>query len=126
MANEPFNERKEFGIKFQSDDAWIEVSRSHYSASDNSLLPIEEKSKTNLAYETGTPHLVNFIESLRSRKDTIAPIEAGHRSGSLGILGNIVTNLNRPLDWDPVSQKFVNDSEADKLLHREYREGYKL
>jgi predicted dehydrogenase len=126
MANEPFNERKEFGIKFQSDDAWIEVSRSHYSASDNSLLPVVEKSKTVLAYETGTPHLVNFIDSLRSRKDTIAPIEAGHRSGSLGILGNIVTKLNRPLDWDPVNQKFVNDTEADTYLHREYRKGYIL
>jgi predicted dehydrogenase len=127
VANEPYNESKGFGVKFQSDDAWIEVSRSGYAASDDSLMPeAEGGAAAGVAYETGTPHLENFIESVRSRKDTIAPVEAGHRSGSLGILGNIATNLNRPLNWDPVNQQFVDDAEADTHLQRQYSEGYKL
>lgn len=127
VANEPYNESKGFGVKFQSDDAWIEVSRGGYAASDASLLPTAEGGAAEgLAYESGTQHLVNFIDSVRSRKDTIAPVEAGHRSGSLGILGNIATTLNRPLDWDPENQKFVSDAEADTYLHRQYREGYQL
>jgi predicted dehydrogenase len=127
VANEPYNDSKGFGVKFQSDDAWIEVSRGSYSASDESLMPAAEGgAAAGVAYETGTPHLENFIASVRSRKDTIAPVEAGHRSGSLGILGNIATTLNRPLDWDPVNQQFVADTEADTHLHRQYREGYQI
>lgn len=127
VANEPFTEDRVFGVKFWSDDAWIEVSRQHYSASDDSLLPaIDETSDASVAYETGTAHLINFIEAMKSRSNPIAPVNAGHRSGTLGILGNIATDLQRPLNWDPVNERFVNDAEADTFLHREYRPGYSL
>jgi predicted dehydrogenase len=125
VANEPFTEDKNFGVKFWSDDAWVEVSRQHYAASDPSLLPPEkEETEADVPYETGTAHHTNFIDALKSRIDPIAPVNAGHRSGSLGILGNIATDLKRPLQWDPVSERFVNDTEADKFLTREYRTGY--
>ncbi|MFW5758987.1 MAG: Gfo/Idh/MocA family protein [Bacteroidota bacterium] len=127
LLNAPFTEDEGFGVKFWSGDQWVEVSRKHYAASDDSLMPPEPEEKdANVPYETGTPHLVNFIECLRSRKDPIAPVNAGHRSGSLGILANIATELKRPLNWDPVNEVFVNDSEAAKHLNREYREGYSL
>jgi predicted dehydrogenase len=127
VANEPFTEDKNFGVKFWSDDAWVEVSRQHYAASDDSLLPpAQEEGDGTVPYETSTAHYTNFIDCLRSRKDPIAPVNAGHRSGSLGILGNIATNLARPLDWDPVNEKFVNDADADRQLTREYRPGYSL
>jgi len=127
VANEPFTEDENFGVKFWSDDAWVEVSRQHYAASDPSLLPPEkEEAEADVPYETGTAHHVNFIEALRARKDPIAPVNAGHRSGSLGILGNIATNLQRPLKWDPVNERFVGDAQADLQLTREYRAGYSL
>ena len=34
--------------------------------------------------------------------------------------------LGRPLKWNPIVQKFMDDPEANKKLHYEYREGYKL
>jgi predicted dehydrogenase len=127
VANEPFTEDRGFGVKFWSDDAWIEVSRGHYTASDDSLLPpAQEEVDGTVPYETSTAHYTNFIDCLRSRKDPIAPVNAGHRSGSLGILGNIATDLQRPLNWDPVNERFVDDSEANTFLTREYREGYSL
>lgn len=125
MVNEPYNEAQSFGVKFWGDDAWIDVRRGHYEASDDSLMPPpKEDTGADVPYETGTPHMVDFIESIRQQKDPIAPIEAGYRTASLGILGNIATDLQRPLNWDPVKQDFVDDSEAAKCLHREYREGY--
>ncbi len=127
VENAPFSENRGFGVKFYGDDAWVEVSRSHYSASDDSLLPPPlEEADGKVPYETSTAHYTNFIECLRSRKDPIAPVNAGHRSGSLGILGNIATNLARPLRWDPVNERFVSDSEADLQLTRQYRPGFSL
>jgi predicted dehydrogenase len=127
VANEPFSEDKNFGVKFWSDDAWLEVSRQHFAASDESLLPVvDEEKDPDMAYETGVPHLVNFIESIRTRRNPAASVETGHRSATVGNLGNIAFNLGRKLRWDPVNETFVGDSEAEKMLHREYRTGYSL
>jgi hypothetical protein len=30
------------------------------------------------------------------------------------------------VQWNPAEEVFVNDTEAGKMLHREYREGYSL
>jgi len=130
MANEPFTEDENFGVRFQSDDAWIEVHRGEFRASDDELMPPAEpevdENEEEEEHETASPHLLDFIGSVRSRRDPIAPIEAGHRSGTIGILGNIATVLDRPLNWNPEQQRFVDDSEADTHLHREYRDGYSL
>ena len=126
MANEPFTEDENFGVKFWGEEAWIEVSRQHFAASEDELLPAEDHDSDDAAYETGTPHLNDFIDSLRQRRSPIAPVEVGHRTGSVGILGNIATTLQRPLQWDPDNESFVNDPEAGQLLHRSYRSGYSL
>lgn len=127
VSNEPFTEDKTYGVKLWSDDAWIELIRGSYVASDDSLLPPkEQEAEEGVAYETAGGHLENFIQSIRSRKDPIVPVETGHRSGTLGNLANIAININRPVNWDPVNQKFVNDAHAEKYFHREYREGYSL
>ncbi|MDD2938918.1 MAG: Gfo/Idh/MocA family oxidoreductase, partial [Proteiniphilum sp.] len=79
MTEEPFNEAQTKGVKFWGDKGWIEVSREHYLASDDSLLPPVAE-KTEGAYETKIPHLENFINSLKSKSDPVVPVEIGHRS----------------------------------------------
>ena len=85
-----------------------------------------EDENKGLLYESGTFHLVNFIDSVRSRKDPIANVETGQRTCATCILGNIAHELQRPVEWDPKKQYFVNDPDAEKYFHREYREGYRL
>ncbi len=127
MTEEPFNEAGSRGVKFVGEDGWIEVSRGHYEASDPSLMPVEAKERDETVdYETGIPHLVDFIESMRSRKDPIAPVEVGHRTCTTCTLGNIAYELGRPVEWDPAREYFVNDAEAEKFYHRDYRAGYKI
>ena len=127
MANQPYDEGKSRGIKFWGDDGWIEISRGNYNASDRQLLPPEPGQENGeVPYERGIAHIENYIASLRSRTDPIAPVEVGHRSCTVGTLGNIATFLNRPVDWDPVAERFVNDPEAEKYFHRDYRSGYVL
>ena len=126
MANEPFTEDENFGVRFQSDDAWIEVHRGQFRASDDSLMPPEDEDVDAEEYETASPHLVDFLDAVRNRRDPIAPVEVGHRSNSVGVLGNIATFVDRPLRWDPDAERFIDDPEADEYIHREYRNGYSL
>lgn len=42
------------------------------------------------------------------------------------MLGNIAARLQKKLLWDGAKFEFANDKEANKLLHREYRQGWSL
>lgn len=63
-------------------------------------------------------HFENFEDCIRTRALPIMHMEAGHRVASLCILGNIAFQLGRNLNWDAKEEKFVNDSEANRLLSR--------
>ncbi len=71
-------------------------------------------------------HYANFIKAVRSRKteDQNGPVETAHLSSALAHLGNISYRLGRQLQFDPATEKFVGDSEADAMLTRNYRKPY--
>lgn len=112
------------GVRFYGENGWIEVGRGRFTASDPKFnMKVEEDS---IPYEARAGHHRVFIESIKSRIDPNVPVEVGHSSCTVCNLGNIARELGRPLVWNPVVQKFMHDEEAGKLLHYEYREGYKL
>ena len=67
MTSEPFDEAHTKGVKFTGDQGWLEVSRGHFKASDDSLLPPKtaEASDDQTPYETKIPHQINFIEAVK-------------------------------------------------------------
>ncbi|MGA2499104.1 MAG: Gfo/Idh/MocA family oxidoreductase [Tepidisphaeraceae bacterium] len=42
------------------------------------------------------------------------------------LLGNVALLAQKPIQWDGVNLKITNDEAANKLLHREYRQGWSL
>lgn len=66
-------------------------------------------------------HREDFLDCIRNRAEPIAPIEQAHRSVTIAHLGNIAMKLRRTLKWDPKSERFVGDPEADRLLSRSMR-----
>jgi hypothetical protein len=42
------------------------------------------------------------------------------------MLGNVATQFEGPLDFDPLAMKITNHAQADTLLHCEYRPGWSL
>jgi hypothetical protein len=71
-------------------------------------------------------HMGNFFDCVSSRRKPVSDIESQHRSVSTCHLGNISMRVGRKLQWNPESETFVNDSEADKLLSREQRAGFEI
>jgi predicted dehydrogenase len=74
----------------------------------------------------GGDHYANWIKAIRSRKtsDQNGPVETAHLSSALAHLAAISYRLGRQLTFDPANEKFVGDSEADKMLTRNYRKPY--
>jgi hypothetical protein len=127
MTSEPFDEKKTKGVKFIGENGWVEVSRGHYLASDPKFDPPVVEA-TEGPYETKVPHYMNFIESVKSRKDPVVPVEVGHSSCVVCTIGNIACDLKRTVKWDPATETFVDDTDgaATKLMHYEYRSPWKL
>jgi predicted dehydrogenase len=62
------------------------------------------------------PHREDFFAAVRSRGATRASAEAAHRTASICHANNIAMRLGRDLKWDPATEKFVGDDEANALL----------
>ena len=71
-------------------------------------------------------HRRNFLDSVKSRKPTIAPVDVAHHSLIPGHLGLISMLTGRKIHWDVKKEKILNDPEATALMTREYRAPYKL
>jgi len=111
-------------VKVYGENGWIIVGRGKFLASSEEFMP--NKVDQQAVYETNVPHYQNFIDSIRSRRDPLVPVEVGHSSCTMCTLGNIAYELNRPLEWNPIVEKFMNDVEANSKLHYEYRKPYSL
>lgn len=73
-------------------------------------------------------HFQNFIDCVRSRKREQLHCEVleGHMSTALCHLANIAFRTGRKLTFDPKTETFPGDAEANALLGRKYREPYVL
>jgi predicted dehydrogenase len=69
-------------------------------------------------------HMGNFFDCVQSKRKPISDIDSQHRSVSTCHLANISMRLGRKLQWNPETEFFVNDTEADAMLKREQRKGY--
>jgi predicted dehydrogenase len=73
-----------------------------------------------------TPHIANWLDCIKTRKTPNADVEIGHRSISVCHLVNITRELGRKVQWDPKTETFVNDAQANTYLSRPRRKGFEL
>ena len=71
-------------------------------------------------------HHGNFLDCVRSRETPLAPIEEAHRSATICHIGNLAMKLQRKLRWNPDTEAFVDDAEANRMLARPVRSPYTL
>lgn len=130
------------GIKFEGTEGWIFVSRgdgavtsSDPVAKQNAVKKLDASDPKLITSEIGpnelhlpvsNDHHGNWLESVASRKEPIAPAEIGHRSCSACLLHHAAMKLKRRLYWDPKTERFKNDNEANALLSREQRSAYAI
>lgn len=80
----------------------------------------------NVRKHIDADHVRNFLDAVKSRKDPIEPVEVGHSTASLCILGNIAQILKRRFRWDPVAERSPDDEEVNRMLSRPMRAPWKV
>jgi predicted dehydrogenase len=72
-------------------------------------------------------HFQNFVDCMRTRKLPNADVEPGHMGACLEHLGNISYRLgNRQLTFDPKTEKFIGNDDANQQLRAAGRKKYRI
>ena len=128
------------GIKYIGEDGWIFVSRGSYTASATD--PVAAK-KSSSALDASDPALLksvigpnevhlkkiseqhgDWLNSIASRKDPISDVDKGHKACSICLITHISMKLGRKVYWNPNTERFSNDTEANAMLKRPQRFPY--
>ncbi len=113
------------GVCWYGDAGWLFVSRRELQASDPRILRDKIGSREIRLYHS-RDHIDNFIECVKSRRETVTPAETAHRSISVAFLGEIAMLTGRKLTWNPEKETFIGDEQANRYLSRSYRSPWRL
>jgi predicted dehydrogenase len=128
------------GIKFEGNKGWIFVTRGDYrvTASDpvpdaGGVKPLDASDPAIIKSVIGPnethlyvsdDHHGNWLDSIGTRHAPITNAEIAHRACSTCLIHHIVMKLKRKVYWDPATERFKNDDEANSLLSRPQRQPY--
>ncbi|MEX0312672.1 MAG: Gfo/Idh/MocA family protein [Allomuricauda sp.] len=76
--------------------------------------------------ERSPGHQRNFLDAVKSRKQPESNLAYAHKMTLPMHLALISYRLKRPVEWNEGTERFSNDSAANYLLSREYRNPWKL
>ena len=117
--------KRGMGTTWHGSEGWIYVSRGEIKASDEDILKGKIDRDHRPSYDRAR-HWNNFIDCVKSREETLTPAEIGHRSISVGLLGEIAIITGDKLKWDPDTEVFIDNDQANRLLKRPYRAPWKF
>lgn len=112
------------GVEFRGSRGVLRVGRGRLEAEPESILQRPRRPGDVELYRSDN-HYLDFLESVRNRTLPVAPAETGHRSATVCHLGNIAIKLGRTLRWDPATETFPSDPEANRLVDRPSRDDWK-
>ena len=119
------NKKNKQGVLFEGSEGWVYVKRGQIDAQPKNLLTSTIGPDEIRLYKSNN-HKANWLECIKSRAETIAPVEIGHRSCTVCLLGEIAMRLGRKLKWDPDTEQFIGDEMANRMLWRPMRSPWRL
>jgi hypothetical protein len=106
--------------RFEGTDGWVECGYGGFHTFPESLKR-EVIGPDEIHLQISDNHHRDFLDSIKDGRDPIASVELGHYSSTVCHLGNIAMMLKRKLEWDPDRERFIDDDEANRLLHKPKR-----
>lgn len=110
-------------VRFVGEEGWVEAGDSGKVATsrkDNFGLKLPEA-----MYGTdATKHVHQFIDCVKSREKTATDSGITRKGHATGHAASIAWKLGRKLSFDPATERFVGDDEANAMCKRVRREAY--
>jgi predicted dehydrogenase len=113
------------GVEFIGDGGRVLVNRGYLETDPLELLN-EPIGPGDIHLYESKGHHQDWLECIKTRKRPICDVEIGASSVIVCHLGNIAYRLQRPLQWNPDTQQFVNDDEATRLVSRPMRAPWRI
>ena len=120
----------ENGVMFQGTQGRFLVNRGKLVGK-----PIEELEKNPLPDDALTQlygqqppqsHIENFMTCVKTREQPISDVSSHNRMMAICHAINVALRLNRQLTFDPKTDEFIGDAEANTFVERPQRRGYEI
>ncbi|MFO1490302.1 MAG: Gfo/Idh/MocA family oxidoreductase [Kiritimatiellia bacterium] len=112
------------GVIFRGSEGWISDAMG-FCASNQAVWKQEFK-PSDEQLPVSPEHNRNFIDCVKSRQETICPVEMAIRCDAIPHLATIAARTGRVIQWDPAKEEIIGDAEAAKMLTRPVREKWKV
>lgn len=108
-------------IRFEGTEGWIQVDdeTNNITAEPKSIL--QARNVTTPGWAQTGDHVRNWLDCIKSRRQPICHPESAQRATTICHATNISLRLGRALKWDPVSERFLDDAQANAMLLRAMR-----
>ena len=113
-------------VRFEGTEGWIQADYNDRSLKAEPASILKSTIGPNEIHLPLIPEKRDFIDAIKTRGQTLADAEVGHRTNSLCQIGHIAIQVGRKLRWDPDAERFTNDETANRLLSRPMRSPWRL
>ncbi len=120
----------ENGIMFEGSEGRFLVNRGKLVGKpvehlNENPLPSDWASKL-YGRQTPESHMQHFVDCIKTRDTPISDAASHHRMLAVCHAINISMRLNRKLIFNPATDMFVGDDQANTFIAREQRKGYEI
>jgi predicted dehydrogenase len=88
---------------------------------ENQYWTTPQRDNSGNGTEDYSRHARNFLDCMKSRRQPIADLQAGHEVATTCHLANISLRTGRKIVWDAEKEEIVGDPQANQMLVRPYR-----
>jgi predicted dehydrogenase len=103
------------GTAFEGTDGWVHIDRDGINLQPENLIDVNPDD-FKLALVRSPGHVRNFLNCVKSREDTVCPVEAAVAADTLCHLADAAMRFERRLKFDFQTGRFVNEEEANQRL----------
>lgn len=126
--------RDRLGVRFEGTEGRVAVNRVGIYGAPAEAVATNPLPDDAIRLHSSVPsknrivlqHLYHFLKCVTEGDSPVSDVESAHRTASLCQLAAISVRLERKLKWDPASERFPEDAEANVLLGRTARAPYTL
>ena len=107
--------RGDDGVVFHGTEGWIGNISGGFQASDRRIWQVELKDDEE-HLPVSKEHNRNFIDCVKSREETMCPVEMAIRCDAICHLTRAAALSGKVVEWDPVKEQVVGNPQAAAML----------